>query len=118
VSRHSEPQRILDPVQDPEAEHNVEPLRGIVQRKGVAPAVLHARAEQVGDRREALASLQLDRPARAHPRHVLLVVDGDHMRRAAVLGEEGVEGLAGRRVPRGRVKVLTSSRSATTTAWS
>jgi hypothetical protein len=80
-------------VQDPEAEHNVEALRGTVERERerVAAAVLHARTEQVGDCREALASLQLDPPARPHPRHVLLVVYGDHERRAEVLGEQRVE---------------------------
>jgi hypothetical protein len=85
-----QPQRVLDPVQDPEAEHNVEALRGAVQRERVAAAVLHARTEQLGDCREALASLQLDPPGRPHPRYVLLVVD-EYVRRAAVLGEERVE---------------------------
>jgi hypothetical protein len=49
------------------------------------------RTEQLGDRREALAALQLDAPARSYPRDVLLAVDGDHVRCAPVLGEERVE---------------------------
>ena len=82
-------------MQDPEAEDEVERLLELVEIEGVETAVLDLRAEQLPDRREALASLKLDTPARLDPRSVLLVVDRDDPPRAARLGEERVEAVKG-----------------------
>jgi hypothetical protein len=78
-------------MQDPEAEDHVETLARVLKRERVAAHILHSRPEQSADRAEALASLQHDPPARLHPGDVLLVVHGDHARRAPVFGQVGVE---------------------------
>ena len=49
-------------MQDPEAEDHIEALTGVHERQRVA--VLHTRAQQLGDRTEALAAFELD-PQRA-----------------------------------------------------
>ena len=61
-------------------------------------AVFDARAEQLGDRAETLAALQLTAPARSHPLDVLLAVDGEHPLRPARLGDEGIEAVKGAHV--------------------
>ena len=77
-------ERVLDAVQDPEAEDHVEALTGVHERERVAAHVLHARAQELGDRAEALAAFELDPPACLDPGDVLLVVDRHDPRRAAI----------------------------------
>ena len=61
------------------------------QLERVAAHVLDARVQQLRDRAEARAGLELDPPARPDPVDVLLAVDGHDPLGAAVLGQEGVE---------------------------
>ena len=65
-------------MQEPEAEDQIELLVELVEVECVEAQVLDVRVEQLGDRPEALAALELDAPPRADPVAVLLVVDGDH----------------------------------------
>jgi uncharacterized protein with GYD domain len=78
-------------VHDPEAEDHVEALGAVGERERVAAHVLHPCPQQLTDRVKALAALQRDPPAGLDPGDVLLVVDRNHARGAAALGQVGVE---------------------------
>src|SRR5438105_530800 len=86
-----EPEWILDSVQDPEAEDEVEALRAAGEDRGVRALVFDLRAQQSVDRVEALATFELHLPAVPHPVNVLLVVDRKHSPRSPCLGQEAVE---------------------------
>ena len=98
-----QPQRIVHPVQDPEAEDEIERLPELVQIECVEVAVVDLGVEQLPDRGKPLASLELDAPARPDPLPVLLVVDRDDPPRAASLGEERVEAVKGAHVEHAHV---------------
>src|SRR5882757_1753333 len=88
-------QRVLDPVQDPKAEDEVECLVELVQVECVEAPVVDFRAEQLPNCGKPLPTLQLDTPTGADPLLVLLVVDRNHPGRATHLCEEGVEAVEG-----------------------
>src|SRR5262245_40882650 len=80
------PERVLDAVQDPEAVDEVEPLVELVHVERVQHPVLDIGVEEVLDRAEPLAALELNVPAALHPLDVLLVVDREHAIGATILG--------------------------------
>src|SRR5438445_2069932 len=86
-----EPEWILDSVQDPETEDEVEALCAAGEDRGVRALVLDLRAQQTVDRVEALSTFELHPPTVPHPVNVLLVVDRKHSPRATCLGQEAVE---------------------------
>ena len=86
---------MLNPVQDAEAEDQVEALVELVEVEGVQATIGDPRAEQRRDRPETLATDELGPPAGAHPVAVLLGVDRDDASRTARLREEGVEAVEG-----------------------
>src|SRR5205823_1392222 len=86
-----EPEWILDSVQDPEAEDEVEALCAAGEDRGIRTLVLDPGAQQTVDRVEALSTFELHPPAVQYPVNVLLVVDRKHSFRATRLGEEAVE---------------------------
>src|SRR6266581_2353819 len=85
-------------MQEAEAEDEVEARVETVECEGIHPSVLDLGAEQAFDRVKALAACELHSPAISHPLDVLLVVDGEHPRRPARLGEEAVEAVEGANV--------------------
>src|SRR6266496_4469110 len=85
------PEWILDSVQDPEAEDEVEALPHVVESVGIRASVLDPGAQQSVDRVEALATFEFHLPAVPHPVNVLLVVDRKYSLRSPCLGEEAVE---------------------------
>ena len=95
-------QRILDSVQDPKAEHEIEGLVEVVEVVCIETVVLHLGVEQAADGGESLASLELHAEARADPLHVLLVVDRHHPSSSAGLGQKGVEPVEGADVEHGK----------------
>ena len=84
--------RVLDAVEDPEPDDHVEALSGVHERKRVAADIL-ARASPRSRRSHGSPRRlrELDPPACLDPGDVLLVVDRHDSRRAAMLGQEGVE---------------------------
>src|SRR6185503_4653694 len=85
----------VDPVQDSEADDEVELLLEPIEAEGVETAVLNVRVEQLRNRGEALTTLELNTPSRFDPHPVLLVVDGDDALCATRLGQECIEAVEG-----------------------
>ena len=87
-----QPERIIDAMQDAEAEDEVEALLDVRHVECVHAPILDPGFEQRTDGVERLsASLKLDAPAVLDPVFVLLIVDGQHARRPAMLGKVAVE---------------------------
>ena len=89
--RSQERDRIGHPVQDSEAQRNVEALAELAHVKRVHAAVLDPRSDEPGERAEAGAARQRHAEAGTHPVDVLLIVDRDNAPRAADLRQEAVE---------------------------
>ncbi len=80
-------------MQDPETQHNIEPLAELAHVQRVHPSVLDPRADQPRDRTKANATQKRHTEASTHPVNVLLIVDRDHAPRAAELRKKAVEAI-------------------------